>query len=36
MVKAKSPDTLVIVDGVCSIGGEALFFDAWVSVCVYF
>ncbi|KAF5827946.1 pyridoxal phosphate-dependent transferase [Dunaliella salina] len=29
MVKAKNPKTIVVVDGVCSIGGETLLFDAW-------
>lgn len=32
VVKAKSPNTLIIVDGVCSVGGETLKMDAWVSV----
>ncbi|KAF2758772.1 PLP-dependent transferase [Pseudovirgaria hyperparasitica] len=29
LVRSISPDTLIIVDGVCSIGSEDLRFDAW-------
>lgn len=29
LVKQVSPDTLVVVDGVCSIGGEELLMDEW-------
>ncbi|ORZ03052.1 pyridoxal phosphate-dependent transferase [Syncephalastrum racemosum] len=28
-VKAASPETLVVVDGVCSVGSEEIQFDAW-------
>lgn len=28
-VKSISPETLVIVDGVCSVGSEEIRFDAW-------
>jgi len=29
VVKRASPDTLIVVDGVCSVGGEELLFDEW-------
>lgn len=29
MVRRVSPETLVVVDGVCSVGGESLYMDAW-------
>lgn len=29
LVKRVSPDTLLVVDGVCSIGAEELYFDDW-------
>jgi alanine-glyoxylate transaminase / serine-glyoxylate transaminase / serine-pyruvate transaminase len=29
VVKKKSPDTLIIVDGVCSVGCEEIRFDEW-------
>ncbi|KAI9319460.1 pyridoxal phosphate-dependent transferase [Dichotomocladium elegans] len=29
IVKAASPDTLVVVDGVCSVGSEEIRFDEW-------
>lgn len=29
IVKAASPETLVVVDGVCSVGSEEIRFDAW-------
>lgn len=28
-VRSKSPSTLIIVDGVCSVGAESLHFDEW-------
>lgn len=28
-VKSASPDTLIVVDGVCSVGSEEIRFDAW-------
>ncbi|KAF2721466.1 PLP-dependent transferase [Polychaeton citri CBS 116435] len=34
LVHKVSPDTLIIVDGVCSIGGEDLQFDNWGVDCV--
>ena len=29
LVHRVSPDTLVIVDGMCSVGGEEIKFDKW-------
>ena len=29
IVKAVSPETLVVVDGVCSVGSEEIRFDEW-------
>lgn len=29
IVKANSPETLVVVDGVCSVGSEEIRFDEW-------
>mmetsp|Transcript_25372 Transcript_25372/g.55128 ORF Transcript_25372/g.55128 Transcript_25372/m.55128 type:complete len:478 (+) Transcript_25372:84-1517(+) len=29
LVRKKSPSTLIVVDGVCSVGGEELYFDEW-------
>lgn len=29
VVRRVSPDTLVVVDGVCSVGSEEIAFDAW-------
>ncbi|KAL0490864.1 alanine-glyoxylate aminotransferase [Acrasis kona] len=29
VVRRVSPDTLIVVDGVCSVGGEELLFDEW-------
>ena len=29
LVKSLSPSTLIVVDGVCSFGGESLMFDEW-------
>ncbi|EXJ77764.1 alanine-glyoxylate transaminase/(R)-3-amino-2-methylpropionate-pyruvate transaminase [Capronia epimyces CBS 606.96] len=29
LIRRVSPDTLLVVDGVCSVGGEELYFDKW-------
>jgi len=34
LVRKVSPETLVIVDGVCSVGCEELYFDKWDVDCV--